>query len=88
MAGNLPAIRAVQGTVSDLWKTVWIPTSVPNALQFIHDALELYPSPIFVKTNQSHMWCHQAISDTPTDSPTATMLRLWSSLSGPGPSCS
>ena len=40
MAGNLPAIRAVQWTVSDLWKSVSIPTS-----HMIPQCIAAHPEP-------------------------------------------
>ena len=46
MAGNLPAIRAGQGTASGLWKTLGIPTSYKSP-QY-QNTPDMYVSPVYI----------------------------------------
>ena len=61
MAGNLPTIWAVQGTVSSLWEMEGIPTGKvsPKCIATYPTTIVFIGIPLFVWDNQSHKAWYQ-----------------------------
>ena len=77
MAGNLPAIRAVQGTVSGLWKSVGIPTDhvSPQCIATFPEFIADLGTPQTIFRPASWRPCFKI-----HDNPTPTSPRLFNSL--------